>query len=38
MYYEEYPDRSDAVKRENQIKRRKDKDYIESLVKRSRHL
>jgi len=38
MYYEEYPDRSDAVKRENQIKRRKDKEYIESLIKRSRHL
>ncbi len=38
MYYEEYPNRSDAVKRENQIKRRKDKEYIESLVKRSRHL
>jgi len=38
LYYEEYPDRSDAVKRENQIKRRKDKEYIESLIKRSRHL
>jgi len=38
MYYEEYPDRSSAVKRENEMKRRKSKDYIESLVKRSRHL
>jgi len=32
IYFEEYPNRSSAVRRENQIKRRKDKDYIEELV------
>ena len=37
VYSEEHPDRSSAVKRENQIKRRKDKQFIETLVKRSRH-
>ena len=35
-YFEEYPNRSSAVRRENQIKRRKDKDYIEELVRTSR--
>jgi putative endonuclease len=36
MYCEEHPDRSSAVKRENQIKRRKDKDFIEALIRTSR--
>ena len=36
VYFEEHPDRSSAVKRENQIKGRKDKRYIESLVRTSR--
>ena len=35
MYFEEYPDRSSAVKRENQIKRQKRKGFIEKLVKKS---
>ena len=38
VYSEEHPDRSSAVKRENQIKKRKSKEYIESLVERSRHI
>ena len=33
VYFEEHPDRSSAIKRENEIKRRKSKDYIESLVR-----
>ncbi|MCF8143197.1 MAG: GIY-YIG nuclease family protein [Deltaproteobacteria bacterium] len=33
---EEFPDRSSAMKRENQIKRRKDKIFIKSLVRPSR--
>jgi putative endonuclease len=33
VYSEEHPDRSSAVKRENQIKRRKSKDFIETLVR-----
>ena len=33
VYSEEHPDRSSAIKRENEIKRRKSKDYIESLVR-----
>lgn len=33
---EEFETRSEAVKRENQIKRRKKKDYIEKLVRTSR--
>jgi len=37
VYSEERPDRSSAVRRENQIKNRKSKDFIETLVKRSRH-
>ena len=36
MYFEEFPDRSSAVRRENQIKRHKDKHFIESLVRTSR--
>jgi putative endonuclease len=35
-YKEEYPDRSSAVRRENEIKSRKKKGYIESLVRTSR--
>ncbi|MGM0426132.1 MAG: GIY-YIG nuclease family protein [Thermodesulfobacteriota bacterium] len=34
VYFEEYPDRSSAMKRENGIKNQKRKGYIESLVKR----
>ena len=37
VFSEEHPNKSSALKRENQIKRRKKKDYIESLVQRSRH-
>ena len=36
VYEEEYPDRSLAVRRENEIKSRKKKSYIESLVRTSR--
>ena len=36
LYSEEFPDRSAAIKRENEIKRRKNKDYIESLVRTPR--
>jgi len=36
IYHEKHTDRSRAVKRENQIKRRKKKNYIESLVRPSR--
>jgi len=36
VYSEEHPDRSSAIKRENQIKRRKDKDFIEALIRTSR--
>lgn len=32
VYCEEFPDRSSAMKRENQIKNRKDRLYIESLL------
>jgi len=38
LYCEEFPDRSGAMKRENEIKRRKSKDYIESLVRTSRQV
>ena len=38
VYCEEFPSRSNAQKRENEIKRRKSKDFIENLVERSRHL
>ena len=36
IYYEEYPNRLTATKREKEIKSRKSKQYIESLVKTSR--
>jgi putative endonuclease len=36
VYTEEHPDRSSAMKRENGIKRRKDRAYIEGLVRTSR--
>jgi putative endonuclease len=31
VYHEEFPDRSSALKRENQIKRQKRKNFIEKL-------
>jgi len=37
VYLEEYSKRGDAVKRENAIKNRKSSDYIEGLVRASRH-
>jgi putative endonuclease len=36
LYSEEFPDRASAVRRENQIKRRKSKSFIEDLVRTSR--
>ena len=36
IYSEKHPDRSCAMKRETEIKRRKDRDFIESLVSTSR--
>ena len=36
VYTEKFPDRSSALKRENLIKRRKKRDYIEKLVRTSR--
>jgi putative endonuclease len=35
VHFEEYSDKSDAIKRENEIKRRKSKNYIDSLIKTS---
>ena len=32
VYSEKYPDRSSAIKRENEIKNRKRKEYVESLL------
>ncbi|MEJ2285074.1 MAG: GIY-YIG nuclease family protein [Desulfobacterales bacterium] len=32
VYFEEYSNKSDAIKRENSIKRRKNKRFIESLI------
>jgi len=32
LYFEEFPDRSTAVRRENQIKRRKSHEFIEKLI------
>jgi putative endonuclease len=32
LYFEEFPDRSSATARENQIKNRKKKEYIEALI------
>ena len=37
VFSEKFPDRSAAVKREQEIKRRKSSDYIEGLVRASRH-
>jgi putative endonuclease len=36
VYSEEHPDRSSAVRREKRIKDRKDKQSIETMVRRSR--
>ena len=36
VYYEKYPNRSSAVKREQEIKRHKRKAFIEALVRTSR--
>ena len=36
LYSEEYPDRSAAIKREKEIKKRRRREYIESLVRTSR--
>ena len=35
-YLEEYPDRSSAIAREQEIKKRKSKEFIDSLVNTSR--
>jgi len=37
VHTEKFPSRSDAVKRENQIKARKSRKFIEKLVRASRH-
>ena len=36
VYHEEHPDRSSAVKRELEIKKRKSRNFIEKLVRTSR--
>ncbi len=36
VYFEEYPDRSSAMTREENIKKRKSKQFIDSLVRTSR--
>jgi len=36
VYFEEYPDRSSAMAREEDIKKRKSKQFIDSLVRTSR--
>jgi len=36
IYYEEHPDKTHALKRENAIKNRKSRDYIEGLIRASR--
>jgi len=36
VHFEEYPSRSEAVRRETQIKKQKDRKYIEQLVCASR--
>ena len=38
VYFEEYPDRSSAMTREQEIKKRKSKQFIDSLVRTSRRL
>jgi putative endonuclease len=35
-YLEQYPDRSSAMAREEEIKKRKSKEFIDSLVRKSR--
>ena len=35
VYFEEYPDRSSAMTREEEIKKRKSKQFIDSLVRPS---
>ncbi len=37
VYYEEFRTKSEALKRENQIKRRKSKDYITKLIEEFSH-
>ena len=34
VYYEEFRTKSEALKRENQIKRRKSKEYIKKLIEK----
>ena len=34
VYYKEFRTKSEALKRENQIKRRKSKDYIKKLIEK----
>jgi len=34
MYIEEYENKTDAIKRENQIKRMKSRKFIENLIRR----
>jgi putative endonuclease len=36
IYFEEFPDRSSALKRENYLKRQKSKEVMKSLVRTSR--
>ncbi|MBU0767532.1 MAG: GIY-YIG nuclease family protein, partial [Proteobacteria bacterium] len=36
VYTEEHPDRSSAIKREKEVKSKKNKEYIEHLVRASR--
>ena len=36
VYHEEHPDRSSAMKREYEIKKRGGKKFVESLIKKSR--
>jgi putative endonuclease len=38
IYFEEYPDRSSAVRREDEIKSRKSRNFIETLVRTSRQI
>ena len=38
VHFEEFSNKFDALKRENQIKRRKSKRFIQSLIKTSEHL
>ena len=36
LYSEQHIDRSSAIKRENQIKRQKSREFIEALIRKSR--